>query len=189
MQNNRSSLVWVEPDDRVALYMELSDEECVQEIHERVGDYLGAISLVGKRFIYPLSLSHARRYVSDRLALIGDAAHGMHPIAGQGVNVGFRDVAVLAELVAKQHDMGLDIGDNNLLRRYQRWRSFDNVAMLAATDGLNRLFSNNSFPIKFARDLGLWAVGRMPPLKQFFMNNAMGLTGDLPELMRRQNIN
>ena len=180
----RSSLVWVEPDDRIKLYLELPEKEFAQEIHERVGDYLGTIETAGQRFSYPLSLMHANTYISDRLALIGDAAHAIHPIAGQGVNLGFRDVGVLAELITARFRLGLDIGSDEVLAHYQRWRRFDNVAMLAVTDGLNRLFSNNLLPIRVARDLGLWTVAKLPPLKRFFMRDAMGLTGDLPEMMK-----
>ncbi len=175
MQNNRSSLVWVEPNDRVGIYMELPEDEFVQEIAERVGSYLGDIKVVGNRFSYPLLLLHARKYTAQRFALIGDAAHGMHPIAGQGVNLGFRDVDVLAKLIIKQHSLGLDIGAESLLAEYASLRNFDNVLMLAATDLLNRLFSNNILPIRAARNIGLWAVVNMPPLKKIFMRHAMGL--------------
>lgn len=175
MKGNRSSLVWVEPDDRVKTYLELPDEEFIQEITERVGGYLGKINMATKRFSYPLSLLHAKKYVAQRVALIGDAAHGMHPIAGQGVNLGFRDVDVLAKLIADQHSLGLDIGAHNLLSKYNSLRGFDNVSMLAITDILNRLFSNNVIPIRIARDLGLWAVGKLPPVKRMFMRHAMGI--------------
>jgi len=185
MTGQRSSLVWVEPEDRVSIYMELSNEECEQEITERVGGYLGKITLAGKRFAYPLSLMHANHYISTRLALIGDAAHAIHPIAGQGVNLGFRDVAVLEELIRKQHALGLDIGTDALLEHYQRWRRFDNVTMLSVTDGLNQLFGFNSLPIKTARRLGMWGVGKMPFLKKFFMAHAMGLVGDLPDTFKK----
>ncbi|MEQ1789675.1 MAG: UbiH/UbiF/VisC/COQ6 family ubiquinone biosynthesis hydroxylase, partial [Rickettsiales bacterium] len=133
MTGNRSSLVWVEPNDRVKLYMELPEEEFVQEIIERTGDYLGKINTIGNRFSYPLSLLHAKKYTSQRVALIGDAAHGIHPIAGQGVNLGFRDVDALAGLISKQHSLGLDIGNETLLANYAHIRSFDNVSMLAIT--------------------------------------------------------
>lgn len=174
MQNNRSSLVWVEPDDRVALYMELPEAEFVQEIKERVGDYLGDIKTVGGRFSYPLSLLCAKRYTAPRIALVGDAAHGMHPIAGQGVNLGFRDVEVLAALICERHSLGLDIGAGDTLSRYGRLRWVDNIQMLAVTDLLNRLFSNRVLPVQAARDVGLWAVGKLPPLKRFLMRSAMG---------------
>ena len=186
LSNNRSSLVWVEPNDRVSLYLELDDENFAQEISERVGDYLGKISVEGKRFSYPLSLVHATRYTESRFALMGDAAHGMHPIAGQGVNMGFRDVGVMEELLRKQLENGLDIGAPELLSHYERWRRFDNVAMLGVTHGLNHLFCSSLIPIKTARGLGLWAVQRMPKLKRFFMQHAMGLVGDLPENVRNR---
>lgn len=185
MTHDRSSLVWVEPNDRVQMYLDLPEDEFVQEIAERVGGYLGKISVEGKRFSYPLSLVHAKAYVSGRVVLAGDAAHAIHPIAGQGVNLGFRDVAVLAELIEKQQRLGLDIGSPAALAHYQRWRRFDNVAMLAMTDGLNRLFTNNWLPIRLARDIGLWAVNRANPLKRFFMLHAMGLTGDVPAMVKR----
>lgn len=185
MTGNRSSLVWVEPEDRVQLYLDLPEEEFVQEIEERIGGHLGRISVVGKRFSYPLSLMHAKDYIADRVALIGDAAHAIHPLAGQGVNLGFRDVAVLSELILKEHVAGDDIGTNDVLRHYQQWRRFDNVAMLAVTDIFNRLFSNNILPIQLARGLGLWAVNQAKPLKRFFMHHAMGLVGDLPSAIKK----
>jgi len=185
MTEQRSSLVWVEPKDRVHIYMELSDSECEQEITERVGGHLGKITLAGKRFTYPLSLMHADTYISERLALIGDAAHAIHPIAGQGVNLGFRDVAVLEELLRKQREVGLDIGDAATLEHYQRWRRFDNVSMVAVTDGLNHLFGINLLPVKIARRMGMWGVDKMPGLKKFFMKHAMGLVGDLPESFKK----
>ena len=182
---NRSSLVWVEPQDRVSIYLELNTEEFAQEIQERVGDYLGKISVVGPRFSYPLSLMHANSYIGHRLALIGDAAHAIHPIAGQGVNLGFRDVGVLSELIIGRFRLGLDVGTEDLLFGYQRWRRFDNVTMLAVTDGLNRLFGVNILPVRLVRGLGLWAVASMPPLKKFLMRHAMGLVGDLPEIVKK----
>ena len=185
MQRNRSSLVWVEPVERAAIYLALCDAELISEISERLGDYLGAVTHVLHRFSYPLSLMHARRMTDERLALAGDAAHGMHPIAGQGVNLGFRDVAVLMDLLESQHALGLDIGAASLLSHYARWRAFDNVAMLAATDGINRLFSNDIAPIRWARSLGLLGVSKLPQMKRFFMLHAMGLTGDLPRRMQR----
>jgi 2-octaprenyl-6-methoxyphenol hydroxylase len=175
MTGNRSSLVWVEPDDRVKMYLELPEEEFVQEISERVGDYLGDISTIGGRFSYPLSLLHAKKYAAKRVAVIGDAAHGMHPIAGQGVNLGFRDVSALSELITRQHSLGLDIGGDSILADYDHLRKFDNISMLAITDILNRLFSNNILPIRIARDIGLWTVGKLPMTKKLFMKHAMGV--------------
>jgi 2-octaprenyl-6-methoxyphenol hydroxylase len=175
MTGNRSSLVWVEPSDRAGLYLELPEEEFAQEIRERVGSYLGNIQPSGKRFSYPLSLLHAKRYVAGRVALIGDAAHGIHPIAGQGVNLGFRDVAAFSDLIARQYALGLDPGAASLLEQYSKMRNFDNISMIAITDTLNRLFSNNILPIRAARDMGLWAVGKLPAIKKIFMRHAMGL--------------
>lgn len=186
MQNNRASLVWTEPADMAKALLALPDEEFIAEIQHRVGGYLGDISLVGGRFSYPLTLVHAERYADHRVVLIGDAAHGIHPIAGQGVNLGFRDVAALAEVVAEAQQLGLDIGFSTTLARYSRWRAFDTASMVGVTDGLTRLFSNNLTPLKFARRAGLAAVGKVPPLKRFFMRHAMGLEGDLPRLMREE---
>jgi len=184
MQNNQSSLVWTEAAEHARGFLALPEAEFIQEITERVGDYLGALRTVGPRFSYPLSVSHAADYTAPRLALVGDAAHAIHPIAGQGVNLGFRDVAALADIVARHAHAGRDIGSDEVLKAYQRWRRFDNLAMLAVTDGLNRLFSTGAPPLVLARGLGLWAISHLPPAKRFFMRHAMGLTGELPPLLR-----
>jgi 2-octaprenyl-6-methoxyphenol hydroxylase len=126
----------------------------------------------------------ARRYADRRLALVGDAARAIHPIAGQGWNLALRDVAALAELTVDATRLGLDVGGPYVLARYERWRRFDSLALIGITDGLNRLFANDLFPLRLARELGLGAVERIPPLKRFFMRHAMGLLGDLPRLMR-----
>lgn len=175
MTGNRSSLVWVEPNDRVKIYLELPEDEFVQEISERVGGYLGDINASHGRFSYPLSMLHAKKYVAGRVAVIGDAAHGIHPVAGQGVNLGFRDVSALSELIIRQHSSGLDIGADNILKDYDNLRKFDNISMLAITDLLNRLFSNNILPLRIARDIGLWTVGKLPIAKKLFMKHAMGV--------------
>ncbi|NBX03640.1 MAG: FAD-dependent oxidoreductase [Alphaproteobacteria bacterium] len=172
---HRSSLVWVEPPERVQMYMELPEEEFVQEIAERVGDYLGEIKTVGGRFAYPLSMQYAKSFTAQRIALLGDAAHGMHPIAGQGVNLGFRDIGEFCKLATEVFAAGGDIGSPELLARYARSRRLDTISLLTATDVLTRLFSNNIIPLQLARDLGLWAVGKLPPLKRFFMRSAMGI--------------
>jgi 2-octaprenyl-6-methoxyphenol hydroxylase len=184
MTGNRSSLVWVEPADRVSLYLELPESELLQEITERVGGYLGELTLCGPRFAYPLSLMHAKSYIAHRTALIGDAAHAIHPIAGQGVNLGFRDVGVLSELLIDQFRLGLDVGADDVLRHYQRWRRFDNITMVAVTDGLTKLFGSSLLPVRLARGLGLWGVSKLPPLKRVFMRHAMGLVGDLPKIVK-----
>ncbi|MCP4326850.1 MAG: UbiH/UbiF/VisC/COQ6 family ubiquinone biosynthesis hydroxylase [Alphaproteobacteria bacterium] len=184
MTGNRSSLVWTERADLAPAMMALPDDEFLAEIERRVGGFLGALSLTGPRWSYPLALLHANRYADRRLALIGDAAHAVHPIAGQGLNLGLKDVAALAEVMIDARRLGLDMGADDVLERYARWRRFDNLALIAATDSLNRLFSNDIAPVKLARDLGLAAVNRLPPLKRLFMRHAMGVVGDLPRLMR-----
>lgn len=179
-----SSIVWTESADVTPAIMALDDAGFHDELSLRFGDFLGTTRVVGPRWSYPLGLQFAATCIAERLALIGDASHAMHPIAGQGLNMGLRDVAALAEVVSDARRLGLDLGDGVALERYQRWRRFDNTMMLAATDVLNRLFSNRIEPLRMVRDLGLAAVNRMPPVKKIFMRQAMGLTGELPRLMR-----
>jgi 2-octaprenyl-6-methoxyphenol hydroxylase len=176
--------VWTERAALAPHLMALPEAEFAAELARRFGDFLGAVRPVGRRWSYPLALMLAERYTADRLALVGDAAHLIHPIAGQGLNLGIRDVAALAELVVDRRRLGLDVGAADLLDLYERQRRLDNLALAAVTDGLNRLFSNDIGPVKLARDLGLAAVDRLPPLKRFFMRHAMGTLGDLPRLMR-----
>lgn len=184
LPGRRSSIVWTERADLAPAIMAQDEAGFLAELKSRFGDFLGEIAVEGPRFAYPLSLQFADRYVDTRLALVGDAAHGMHPIAGQGMNMGLRDVAALAEIVVDRLRLGLDPGAPEALAAYQRWRRFDNALMLAVTDGLNRLFSNDIGPVRLARDLGLAAVDRMPAVKRLFMRHAMGLVGELPRLMR-----
>ncbi len=181
---HRSSIVWTERADLVPRLLELDPAEFDAELARRFGDFLGDVHAVGPRWSYPLGVLHAERYIDERLALIGDAAHAIHPIAGQGLNLGIRDVAALAEVLVDARRLGLDIGSSLVLERYQRWRRFDSVTLIAVTDALNRLFSNDFGPLKLARDLGLAAVHRMPALKRFFMRHAMGTVGQLPRLAR-----
>jgi 2-octaprenyl-6-methoxyphenol hydroxylase len=182
---HRSSLVWTERRALVPAMLALNEQAFAQELQRRFGDSLGRLSLWGgRRWSYPLSLLHAERYLDTRLALVGDAAHGIHPIAGQGLNLGLRDVAALAECIVDARRLGLDVGDATVLERYQRWRRLDTMALIAATDSLNRLFSNDLPPVRLLRDLGLAAVNQMPPLKRFFMRHAMGLVGELPRLVK-----
>lgn len=173
--DHRSSIVWTERPARADYFLGLSVADFNAALNERMGDYLGRVRLLGKRFRYPLSVLHARRYTDTRMALIGEAAHAIHPIAGQGLNLGLRDVALLADLMADRARLGLDLGDPSLLAEYQRRRRPDNSTMLATTDILNRLFSNRVLPVRTARGFGLEMVGRLPPLKRFFMRQAMGL--------------
>ncbi len=184
LKGRRSSIVWTERADRAPAIMALDDEGFTVELARRFGDFLGALHVVGPRWSYPLSLQFAERAVADRLALVGDAIHAMHPIAGQGLNMGLRDVAALTEVLSDARALGLDPGASYVLARYQRWRRFDNTLMLALTDGLNRLFAIEAPPIRLARDVGLAAVNALPPLKRFFMRHAMGLVGEVPRLMR-----
>ncbi len=171
---NISAIVWTERGDAAARMMALSDDAYARELARRIGDHLGPIRLIGRRWSYPLSALHAHRYTATRLALVGDAAHGIHPIAGQGLNLGLRDVAELAGLVSTAVAAGSDPGAPALLARYQAARRPDNLMMLAATDALDRLFSTDSRVLRAARDLGIAAVHRLPPLKRLFMRQAMG---------------
>jgi 2-octaprenyl-6-methoxyphenol hydroxylase len=184
MTGNRSSIVWTERADLAPAMLELDPKSFATEIERRFGPSLGRIELIGRRWSYPLAFVHAARYADRRLALVGDAAHAIHPIAGQGLNLGLRDVAALAEAVVDAARLGLDVGGPEALTRYQSWRRFDSLAVAAVTDGLNRLFSNDLAPVRLARDLGLAAVDRMPGLKRFFMRTAMGSAGELPRLAR-----
>lgn len=181
---NRSSVVWTEREDLAPALMALDEAAFGAELQSRFGSFLGDIEVTGPRWSYPLGLQFAKETIARRLVLIGDAAHGMHPIAGQGLNMGLRDVAALAEVLVDAYRLGLDVGDEATLARYQRWRRFDNTVMLAATDVLNRLFSNNFGPLKLARDIGLAAVNAAPPVKRLFMRHAMGVVGELPKLLR-----
>jgi 2-octaprenyl-6-methoxyphenol hydroxylase len=184
MTGQRSSIVWA-ADNRLARELiALDDHEFALELADRFGDRYGALELAGPRWHYPLSMVQARRYTDRRLALVGDAARAIHPIAGQGWNLALRDVAALAELIVDARRLGLDPGAAGALARYERWRRFDSLALISITDGLNRLFANDLLPLRLARELGLGAVERIPPLKRFFMRHAMGLLGDLPRLMR-----
>ena len=184
LKGRRSSIVWTEKAGEADRIVALSDEQFHVELEKRFGLRLGDIKVAGPRRAYPLSLSVARSFVADRLALIGDAAHVIHPIAGQGLNMGLRDVAALAEAIVDGARLGLDPGDATVLDRYQRWRRFDTMSMGVATDGLNRLFSNRSDVLRLVRDVGLGLVERAPVLKDMFIREAAGLTGEVPKLLR-----
>ncbi len=184
MTGNRSSLVWTERDDLAPAMMKLPQDEFNEEIARRFGSHLGATKAAGPRWSYPLKFHLARSYVKPRFALAGDAAHGIHPIAGQGLNLGLKDAAALAETALEAARLGLDIGNLDTLKRYERWRRFDSLSLAAATDGLNRLFSNDIAPLRFARDLGLGIVDGIGPLRRFFMRHAGGDVGKLPRLLK-----
>jgi len=188
LTGQRSSVVWTEKGHLAPAIVAQDLADFQRELESRFGDYLGDLTLEGPRFAYPLALQFAHSYTAHRLAIIGDAAHGMHPVAGQGMNMGLRDVAALAELLVEAKRLGQDLGDAQILARYGRWRRFDNLLMLGLTDGLVRLFSNDMAPVKLARDLGMAAVNQMPPLKRFFMKHAMGLVGELPKLLRGETL-
>jgi 2-octaprenyl-6-methoxyphenol hydroxylase len=184
MTRQRTNIVWSEQTDLVDGLLALDDDAFLAELSHRFGDWLGELSLASPRSAYPLGLMHAERYTDERLALIGDAAHAIHPIAGQGFNMGLRDIAALAEAIVDARRLGLDIGAADVLARYERWRRFDNTLLVAVTDGLTRLFSNDIPPLRLARDIGLATVGKIPPLKQVLMRHAMGIVGTLPRLIR-----
>lgn len=184
MRNSRSSVVWSLPRDEAAAVFALPDDALAAELEALLDGQLGAVRLAGRRWRYPLGLRNAERYVDHRLALVGDAAHVMHPIAGQGLNLGLRDVACLAEICVETARLGLDIGAAEPLARYQQWRRGDALAMLLMTDGLNRLFSNDVAPVRMARRLGLGLVNAVPAARRFFEARASAVAGDLPRLAR-----
>ena len=188
LTGNRSSIVWTEGSAEAKRIVALPPAEFLAELELRFGLQLGELEVLSPARAYPLQISIARSFVAERLALVGDAAHVIHPLAGQGLNMGLRDVAALAECIADNARLGLDPGDKEVLARYQRWRRADTVAMGLATDGLNRLFSNESTALKYLRDLGLGLVDRAPALKKFFAREAAGLTGDVPKLLRGEYI-
>ena len=184
LPGNVSSIVWSEKDATAARFAALSDKDFMQVLRPRFGDFLGQIKLKGKRFTYPLNLTLANSFVADRLALIGDAAHGMHPIAGQGLNAGLRDVAALAQVLDEARQRGEDIGAPDVLARYQQWRRFDTATLALVTDMTNKLFSNDNPLLRLGRDLGMGAINAIPKLRRGFIREAAGLTGDLPDLMK-----
>jgi 2-octaprenyl-6-methoxyphenol hydroxylase len=184
LTGNRCSIVWSETDAEAQRINALDDAGYLDVLRPRFGDFLGEISLAGKRFTYPLNLTIANRFVAARLALIGDAAHGVHPIAGQGLNAGLRDVAALAETLTLAARRGEDIGSPLVLERYEQWRRFDTATLAAATDAFNRLFSNDNTLLRAGRDIGMGIVNAIPSLRRGFIREAAGLTGDVPRLMQ-----
>ncbi|WP_253284297.1 FAD-dependent monooxygenase [Ruegeria sp. HKCCD6228] len=184
LTGNRSSIVWSERTDTAQHINALPEDDYVQVLRPRFGDFLGEISLAGDRFTYPLNLTIANSFISDRMALVGDAAHGMHPIAGQGLNAGLRDVGALAEVLTLAGRRGEDIGSLMVLERYQEWRRFDTASLAMATDIFNKLFSNDNPLLRLGRDIGMGVVGALPGLRRGFVREAAGLTGDLPKLLQ-----
>ncbi len=180
----RSSIVWAEERSLAEALLAAPDEVFHAELRRRFGSFLGPIELEGARWSYPLALSIAERFVAPRLALVGDAAHGIHPLAGQGLNLGLRDVAALAEVLVDAHRRGEDIGAPDVLERYQLWRRFDSVAMAVGTDLVDRVFSNDNPLLRAARDAALGLANRIGPLRRAMIREAAGLTGELPRLMR-----
>jgi 2-octaprenyl-6-methoxyphenol hydroxylase len=188
LKGNRSCITWTEEERAGRAIMALADAEFLAEVDKRVGGRLGALSLEGARRCWPLEMHLARAYVGNRIALIGDAAHSVHPIAGQGLNLAFRDVAALAEVIAEAARLGLDLGDATVLARYERWRRFDSAVSAATFDGLNRLFSRDASLLRSARELGLGIVDRLPGLKQLLVAEAAGLTGEMPRLLKGERV-
>ncbi len=184
LKGDRSCITWTEEAMEAKRILALDDEGFLAEVDKRFGGKLGAIGLDGPRQSWPLEMHLARRYVGPRFALIGDAAHGVHPIAGQGLNLAFRDVAALVEVITETVRLGLDAGNAQALARYERWRRFDSMVSAATFDGLNRLFANDGTLMRAGRDFGLGLVDRVPALKRFFVGEAAGLTGELPRLLK-----
>ncbi|WP_339932590.1 UbiH/UbiF/VisC/COQ6 family ubiquinone biosynthesis hydroxylase [uncultured Brevundimonas sp.] len=184
LTDQRASLVWTETTRRAEALRGASDAAFSAHLMRRFGEFLDGATVEGPRFVYPLSLSLAEALTAPRIALIGDAAHGVHPVAGQGLNMGLKDAAALAEVLAEALRLGEDIGAETVLDRYARWRRFDNVALAAGFDAFVRLFSNDLPPVRLARGLGIALVNRVGPLRRAFMQEAGGATGDLPRLLR-----
>ncbi|MGY3619796.1 ubiquinone biosynthesis hydroxylase [Bradyrhizobium sp. USDA 10063] len=184
LKGNRSSLVWTENRKEASRIVGLSEQEFHDELERRFGLHLGEVKALDKPRAFPLGYFVARSFIAERMALVGDAAHLIHPIAGQGLNMGLKDVAALAEVVVDAARLGIDLGQADVLERYQRWRRFDTMAMGVATNSLNFLFSNESTLLRTVRDVGLGVVDRLPPLKSMFIRQAAGLSGEVPRLLK-----
>jgi 2-octaprenyl-6-methoxyphenol hydroxylase len=184
LRGNRSSLVWTETPQVAAELAALDNAAYLDALRPRMGGFLGDIALAGARGTYPLDLTLADSFIAPRVALVGDAAHGIHPIAGQGLNLGVKDTAALADVLRAARMRGEDIGAPDVLARYQRWRRFDTSLMGFATDAVNRLFSNDDPFLRLGRDLGMGAISALPGLRRRFIRKAAGISGDLPRLMR-----
>ncbi len=184
LKNNRSSIVWCEPPEKAQTIMGLNERAFNAELTKKFGTFLGPVKSLGQRWSYPLTMQLADDYTAPRFCLIGDAAHGIHPIAGQGFNLGLRDIAALSEVLVDAHRLGADLGSELVLERYVHWRRTDNNILALGMDGLTRLFSNDNMLITTARRIGLAAVEEMPTVKKFFMKHARGTVGTLPKLLK-----
>ncbi len=184
LTGNRSSIVWSETHANAAAFNALSDEDYLTMLRPRFGDFLGEIKLAGARYTYPLNLTLANSFIAPRLALVGDAAHGVHPIAGQGLNAGLRDIAALAQVLSDARQRGEDIAALPVLERYQQWRRFDTATLAVATDLTNKIFASDNPLLRLGRDIGMGVVNAVPGLRRGFIREAAGLTGELPDLMR-----
>lgn len=188
LKGERSNIVWAEPRAAAEVLLKMDERDFIAELRQRFGDFLGELSLEGPRFGYPLSLQLAERMIDQRVVLAGDSAHGIHPLAGQGLNLGLKDCAALAECIADGVALGLDPGDVSILERYQRWRRFDNTSMALGMEFFDKMFSNDIAPLKAARRLGLAAVNAVGLARRFFMKYAGGAAGDLPKLLRGESL-
>jgi 2-octaprenyl-6-methoxyphenol hydroxylase len=188
LKGERSNIVWAEPRKAADALLNMNEADFIAELRMRFGDFLGELALEGPRFGFPLSLQLAERMIDARVALAGDSAHGIHPLAGQGLNLGLKDCAALAECIADGMALGLDPGDVSILERYQRWRRFDNVTMALGMEFFDKLFSNSVRPLTAIRRLGLGAVNAAGPARRFFMRYAGGAAGDLPKLLRGESL-
>jgi 2-octaprenyl-6-methoxyphenol hydroxylase len=188
LPNNLCRIVWTAPRSEAEAIVQLDDAQFVEQLTRRFGDQMGKLAVEGERYVFPVQLMHSDRYVLSRLALIGDAAHCCHPVGGQGINMGIRDAAALAQILQIAHQQGEDIASLKVLKRYERWRKWENLVILGFTDLLDRTFSNNLLPIVLVRRLGLWALQTIFPLKAFALRLMTGLTGRTPQLAQRQKI-
>jgi len=188
LQGNRASIVWSETHARAAEIAALDDAGFLDALRPCFGDFLGKVELAGARFSYPLNFSLAQSLTGERMALVGDAAHGVHPIAGQGLNAGLRDVGALAEIVVDAHRRGEDFASKLVLDRYHQWRRFDRTTLAMTMDAFNRLFSNDNTLLRGLRGLGMGVVNALPHLRRSFMREAAGLTGDVPRLLRGKSL-
>jgi 2-octaprenyl-6-methoxyphenol hydroxylase len=186
LKDNKSSIVWTETKDRAKHINDMCDEDYLNALSPFIGNFLGSINLVGDRFSYPLGLSLADSFIAKRTVLVGDSAHGIHPLAGQGLNLGLKDIAALTEVLALAKRRGESFSSKQVLERYQKWRRFDTSAMAIATDSINKLFSNDNIILRSMRDVGLGSVNATPHLRRSFMRHAAGLSGDLPKLLQGQ---